>query len=202
MEQPNYEYFLENFNDYLINFQPKKKKKKNNKEPVLSNKFLKFGSTPTKLCPVRKTVTETITLTNPSSKKIQFNFNPIVRPTFELSISPQQGNIGKKKQIQVKFQITVLCTTFIKDFLICELVGLYNQFLFLDFESELSLTLNYDELEFGNKVGEGGSCVVFKGKYRNKTVAIKQIVGEEKSELEILWYFFFLNSFFYYFFFI
>ena len=108
----------------------------------------------------------------------------------------KKGTIQKGKSVTIKIEINCLYTCFANDFLLCEFEDNLNQLIVLDFESELSFNLLYDELLFEKKVNEGAQGSIFKGKWRSNDVAIKQMYGEEfHTEFQILRYFYFLFIF-------
>ena len=112
----------------------------------MSKTLLDFGFA-SSLSPVRKTISETIVITNNSNKKISFCLHFMERQTHQISISPQQGVLQKGKQVEVKLDLTILCTSKIRDIILCQFNHSHlNQILSINLESELSLTLDYEEL--------------------------------------------------------
>jgi len=168
---------------------------------------------------------DTFSLTNNGKKTVYFNIFCADIRKFDLEITPNEGEIKKGKSQKVELKLRCFCTTKVYPIMKITLshikpkeikekkkvlkpgekkeitapIGKTDELgvllLCFKIESDLSTSLDFDELVLGTKIGEGGYGTVYKGTWRGNECAIKILENEDlvdderemvKRELELL----------------
>ncbi|ELP93825.1 protein serine/threonine kinase, putative [Entamoeba invadens IP1] len=131
--------------------------------------------------PVLKESAKMFNIYNEGSNAVVLNFSSINnKEKYGLVVEPKMTILPKKKACSVLAKITPKCTFTLEEptlIMICDYThtkGIYESYVFpVVAATELSTRLNIEEINFETRIGEGNFGTVFKGKYKNKIVAIK-----------------------------
>eukprot|EP01118_Nematostelium_gracile_P015667 TRINITY_DN6318_c0_g1_i4.p1 TRINITY_DN6318_c0_g1~~TRINITY_DN6318_c0_g1_i4.p1 ORF type:complete len:592 (+),score=163.12 TRINITY_DN6318_c0_g1_i4:150-1925(+) len=155
-------------------------------------------------------VTDTLKIFNNSkSRKVFFNIELIPNPKFSVVYSPDTGVIPKNGSVEIIFKMHAFCTTKVYQMFKISLslskrkdtktgtvkkTGLFSKKtkddeigqLFASFkvESELSASIDFDEIKMGDQLAKGGYGTVYKGEWRTTEVAVKVLNTQELIEEE------------------
>ncbi|ELP84060.1 protein serine/threonine kinase, putative [Entamoeba invadens IP1] len=174
-----------------------------NKSYIVSDKeAILFGCET--MLPVGVISTDVLNVGNKSKNtiKVQFVFKHNIHSTtkYTLNIFPQVVTLRQNKACTFNFQITPLCTTRIDEVLILTVKnissGVEDNFSFeMSGDTEISTSIDPDELVEEKKIGEGGFGIIYKGTFRENCVAIKKMktiveddesLNEFKKEVQML----------------
>ena len=116
--------------------------------------------------------------------KVQFSY--IKNNKYELRILPEITILKKNYACEFSIYLKPLCSCVINDKI--KLIVLFNNKQFnydlnLIFVTELSTKLDYDDLIFEDKLGEGSFGIVYKGYFKLNQVAIKKLKGIKTKEI-------------------
>ena len=100
---------------------------------------------------------------------------------FTVRTNPTVVTLEKGTACEFEVYVTPLCSTAIDDkvlFVVKEFSGkTTNTFIPVQAETELTSKLHYDDIVCEKQIGEGSFGIVFKGKFRGETVAVKKMKG-------------------------
>ncbi|ELP83547.1 protein serine/threonine kinase, putative, partial [Entamoeba invadens IP1] len=119
---------------------------------------------------------------------------------YEMQCIPCEVPLKKNKMCTFTITLTPFCSTQLKDTLKFRILDLKEGSeniieIPISYTTAPSTAIDPDELEYQRQIGEGGFGVVFKGKYRNNSVAIKKMkyandmddeMAELRKEIEML----------------
>ena len=131
--------------------------------------------------PVNTEITDTfcVGLVSKSTQRVQFTW--MESEKFTLTVTPNTAVLRKGEACEFHATLTALCTTHIETTLQLVSVNVYRGKQHqtpgptLDVETQLSTSLDADELVAEEQIGKGSFGVVFKGTYRGNAVAIKRL---------------------------
>lgn len=136
--------------------------------------------------PVHQELTDTIMLQSKDEKLI-FKFPMMDDPhqPFTLSFSPQTVSV-RKEPVAVTAKLTLRGTTKQHKLIPIEIDGPIPSLLFftMKFESNFTEELDFSEIQFEQKIGEGSFGSVHRAKWRGLTVAVKAFFFKEDFEQE------------------
>ena len=153
----------------------------------ISAKPLRFGSDSEHL-PLEQPVTEKFTISNNHPDvSATFQLQPLHRPyVLDLTFEPETGKIKGRSAIEVTATITMKCTTRLTGQLFVQLNSknkngplIWMHPLEVEVESRFSTKLDWNEIQVKEVLGQGASCTVNNGLWRNQRVAIKIIKNVE-----------------------
>lgn len=166
-----------------------------------------------KPCPVvdfdsNSCVTDSVTIFNNSkNKKVYFDVTYVQNPKFDMKISPEAGEIKKGGNMEIGFKCKAFCTTKVYQMLKFSFYSknpkkikppkagkgtirgkndqeLGQLYLSFKVESELSNSIDFDELEMGTLLAKGGYGTVYKATWRGSEVAVKMLNTQELVDEE------------------
>ncbi|ELP90130.1 serine-threonine protein kinase, putative [Entamoeba invadens IP1] len=137
---------------------------------------------------VDKVYEETLSIANMTNKTYFFEFYTDPSHRFDLEIEPNNGVLGPKKAATIVFHVKPLCTASIIENIGIVAMDMGAQVketakLTIYLDTDLSVKLDYTELKpVLPAIGEGGFGIVFKGKYRDRIVAIKKMKSRSLTD--------------------
>eukprot|EP00727_Mastigamoeba_balamuthi_P009715 m51a1_g5366 putative protein serine threonine (780) ;mRNA; r:516582-519978 len=139
-------------------------------------------------------ITDRLTVANRSAHSLRYYLCLPTSNKYTVQAAPGEGTIPRGGNAVVEVSVTMHCTASIDDPLL--LVVNYeasegntikeHKKVGLAVRGKLSTRIDYDELVFGDVVGEGNFGTVYRGTWRGSEVAIKQIRGGSYLSLEEL----------------
>ncbi|EFA76353.1 protein kinase [Heterostelium album PN500] len=157
-----------------------------------SKYHIDFGLKEGEKCKVGAVLKDKIRVSNRGSSKVTFNFLnlPNNSNTIRLSFTPSTGTIKKNSAADIFVEMTVLCTTRVRELITVD-TGAAGRHLFtIKIDSKMSQILDYKEIEIGPVIGGGGYGAIYKSRWRGLAVAVKVISemgdgSEFEKELEM-----------------
>ncbi|KYR01337.1 protein kinase [Tieghemostelium lacteum] len=157
-----------------------------------SKYHLDFSMKEGEKCKVGVVLKDKLLMSNKGSTKVLFNFSniPIPSKNIKLSFTPSSGSIKKGSSQEIQVEMTVLCTTKVRELICVDISNSGRYLLTIKIDSKMSQVLDYTELEIGGIIGGGGYGVIHKAKWRGLSVAVKAISemsdgSEFEKELEM-----------------
>jgi len=140
---------------------------------------------------------------NSKSRKVYFTIELPPNPKFAIIFSPETGSISKNSNVEVNFQMHAFCTTKVYQMFKISILsskptkgttrrGIFTRrtedlgHLFGSFkvESELSSSIDFDEIKMGDQLAKGGYGTVYRAEWRTTEVAVKVLNTQDLVEEE------------------
>eukprot|EP01114_Cavostelium_apophysatum_P019583 TRINITY_DN6351_c0_g1_i1.p1 TRINITY_DN6351_c0_g1~~TRINITY_DN6351_c0_g1_i1.p1 ORF type:complete len:775 (+),score=204.70 TRINITY_DN6351_c0_g1_i1:87-2411(+) len=131
--------------------------------------------------PCSSILVDSFLITNEGNEDIKFTIKEVPRSTvYLLDFGHKTGSIPKKLSFGVPVQLTIIYPVLVNILIEIEINGKYKRYLRVKVQGKSFLTENWKldtgQLLKGEQIGSGAAGPVFRGLYRGRTVAIKELI--------------------------